>query len=260
MDYTEQYVQYSDYSFENAGFKKLDFILTGINKKFDEKKCNVLEIGCGVGNISMVLASFGYDVLGVDLCQDSINEANRRKTNHQLSNIDFQHKDANELKGNQKKYDVVICSEILEHLNSPLELLELSSSLLTTEGILIITTPNGFGISELLKRIFKPIVQNPKIYRYYYQFGGNKISLQSMNFGEGGWHIQYFTKKGLYKLFNRAGFDVISEQSSNIISGIIPINLIIQKSSKLCKADLFLADQMPSFLANGWYFSLQRKQ
>jgi 2-polyprenyl-3-methyl-5-hydroxy-6-metoxy-1,4-benzoquinol methylase len=68
----ERYQKYSSYSYESSGYKKLDYVVNTIDTGFAGAKCKILEIGCGIGNISRVLASYGHDVVGIDMSDDCI--------------------------------------------------------------------------------------------------------------------------------------------------------------------------------------------
>lgn len=48
-----------------------------------------------------------------------------------------------------KKFDTIIAGEIIEHLESPIQFVRYCKSLLKTNGILIITTPNATGLQYL---------------------------------------------------------------------------------------------------------------
>ncbi len=96
------------------------------------------------------------------------------------------------------KYDVIFCSEVLEHLYSPDDLLEEIKQLMHKDSILILSTPNlayyinrillFFGISPL----FLENSSETKLGRKFKKFGqGNPI--------EG--HIKVFTYGALLDLF-----------------------------------------------------------
>jgi hypothetical protein len=86
-----------------------------------------------------------------------------------------------------------------------------------------------------------------------------EANVQSVNTsGEGSQHVQFFTKKSLYRLFETTGFKIINSRSSDFISGIIPFNHVIRKSALLCRIDFALADVLPSAVVSGWYFTLRK--
>lgn len=107
---------------------------------YAEKK--VLDIGCGVGTLDFYLASRGNKVVGVDISTRAINIA--RKNAYFLGvskNIRF-HKLAFPQELPRGKFDVVIISEVIEHIPDDILSLERIWRLLKTGGILILTTPS----------------------------------------------------------------------------------------------------------------------
>ncbi|MDQ3100398.1 MAG: class I SAM-dependent methyltransferase [Bacteroidota bacterium] len=82
----------------------------------------VLDLGCKTGEMSMELASKGAYVVGIDHDAKAIEEARQK---HMAPNLEFQCTDAVDyLKKNERKFDVLILSHILEHLDDPAEFLD----------------------------------------------------------------------------------------------------------------------------------------
>ena len=111
----------------------------------------VLDVGCGLGDLSFQIAERGYDVLGVDIHSPTIEEAKRLNS---VDNLSFECRDAQRL-GVEDKFDVVVLAEVLEHLGDPSGLMRDVKSLLDPRGILIVTVPNGYGPRELINRFYQ---------------------------------------------------------------------------------------------------------
>lgn len=78
----------------------------------------LLDLGCGSGWLSLYFADLGMNVLGVDLSQEQINDANKLKLSRKMSNIeflcsDFTHWESGEYK---EKFDAVFVNAFLHHL------------------------------------------------------------------------------------------------------------------------------------------------
>lgn len=92
--------------------KSKEFILNGIQS--DDV---VLDLGCNLGEISYFIAEKAEEVLGIDYNNNAIQEAIK---NYKRSNLIFLHAEALDyLSVNSKKFDVLILSHILEHLDNP---------------------------------------------------------------------------------------------------------------------------------------------
>lgn len=103
----------------------------------------VLDFGSGVGTISLYLASQGRQVTGVELSQKAIRVAQKSAQKFKLTTkVKFIRQDIFKTKLPQK-YDVAICSEVLEHLpNDNLALSRLHRQL-KPDGRLLISVPSS---------------------------------------------------------------------------------------------------------------------
>src|SRR3954462_3152045 len=136
-----------------ADRKRLDFISDALSGKA-KANAKILDVGCGNGVISRHLGRLGFNVLGIDVSEKTIETA-RSLTN--LPNVRFITKSAEELVASGEKYDAVICSEVLEHLHDPGALLNVLHQSLADGGKLIVTVPNGKGPRESF--VTRPILK-----------------------------------------------------------------------------------------------------
>lgn len=81
----------------------------------------VLDLGCASGDLSAMISKYVAESVGVD--HDPAAVARAQKS-HQRPGLSFVHRDALQfLKEEQKEYDVLVLSHILEHLDGPEEFL-----------------------------------------------------------------------------------------------------------------------------------------
>jgi ubiquinone/menaquinone biosynthesis C-methylase UbiE len=100
---------------------------------------NVLDVGCGVGDVSMLAAAFvgpGGSVLGVDRSAESITIARQRVKDAGLGNIKFKVDDLEELKPN-RKFDALVGRLILMFMPEPAAILRNMAELVRPGGLII---------------------------------------------------------------------------------------------------------------------------
>jgi SAM-dependent methyltransferase len=102
-----------------------------------DKKIKVLEIGCGFGYLTYALSKAGYDVLGIDISQVAVNQAIERYGPlficTDVETYANMHKE---------QFDVVILTEVIEHIKNVKDFLNAAGQLLKPGGDLVLTTPN----------------------------------------------------------------------------------------------------------------------
>lgn len=265
----QRYKKYSEYSYESSGYKKLDYIVKNIQTEFGSAKCRILEIGCGNGNISTVLASYGHEVLAIDMSEDCIRYAAALKNKLNLKNLSFKMSNAMEIQSVGEPFDAVICSEVLEHLDDPESVVSKAYSVLKPGGILIVTVPNGYGPWELSMKVGNKlseiISKNTGLASLWRSLSAvskhistGDMCIQSVNVEEGSSHVQFFTRKQLRQIFSTARFRVIASGSSDFIAHAAPFSALILKSRLFCRIDFALADILPTVAVSGWYFTLEK--
>lgn len=121
--------------------KRLQFISSMLSKSISNG-AEVLDVGCGNGIISRSLGAAGFNVLGVDVSEKAIEKA---RLLNSFPNVRFEVKSAEQLVADSQQYEAIICSEVLEHLHQPDNLLKVLRQILKENGILIVTVPNGMG-------------------------------------------------------------------------------------------------------------------
>jgi 2-polyprenyl-3-methyl-5-hydroxy-6-metoxy-1,4-benzoquinol methylase len=237
--------------------KRLDFIQNSLNK-LGNRKLKVLDVCCGNGNISRYIGSKGHHVLGIDISEATINKA-VSLTN--MPNVRFKNIAAEELIAASEFFDLVICSEVIEHLDTPSTVVQALSVLINKNGILIVTVPNGFGPRELF--ITKPLQwmksKAPFVYGAVNSFkkalGFSGATVQSD--AENLTHVQFFTKRSLISLISQNGLKLVQFRPSNFIEGVFPYSLLAKRSNKLQSLDCWMADQLPDQMASGFMSAWQ---
>ena len=94
-----------------------------------------LEIGVGRGEMLAVALEMGYDVDAVEICKEDCEKISA-VLDVDIKWCDFLDYDTD------KKYDIIIMGDVLEHIQDPVRAIKKAKSLLDKDGILWISTPN----------------------------------------------------------------------------------------------------------------------
>jgi 2-polyprenyl-3-methyl-5-hydroxy-6-metoxy-1,4-benzoquinol methylase len=120
-----------------SGENVANCLLTLVTKLDDIQR--ICDLGCGNGYLSGRLAALGYEVTGVDASETGIALARES-----YSNAVFIHSLMDENLGEVlgcESFDLVISSDVIEHLYRPSDLLEAAAELLRPSGHLVLGTP-----------------------------------------------------------------------------------------------------------------------
>lgn len=186
---------------------------------------NIIEVGCGPGWLSEYLARLGFDVTGVDVSEDLIKIAEKRKISIPYSEdlkLRYMLADAHARNNKAEKYDCVILYGTLHHLDEPDKVVKNIYNLLTSKGFMIINEgerpPKGLEGEKKLINAMKTC----------------------------GWLERPFFKEELVNMLKRAGFKYIEKLFSGIIYGQqskveLLGKVIVQRLSREDRVNFFIA-------------------
>lgn len=137
---------------------RINEVLDGFEKF--RKTNKMLDVGCGPGLFLIEAKKRGWDVYGTEFTDNQLEYLNNKGINTlkgKLSNDSFE----NEL------FDVIISSEVIEHINNPTEEMQHFHRLLRKRGLVYITTPNFNAIERFLLKGNYNIIEYPEHLCYY---------------------------------------------------------------------------------------------
>ena len=229
--------------------KKLKFIYLAIERYANRKSkeltdLNILEVGCGPGGITFPLTSLGCQVRAFDIGEESLKFIKSKIERSNIKNLTVT-LDNGYTFNDGKTYDIVIASEVFEHVLEPSKLAANITKRMTEGSYLIITTPNGYGPWEM-KNYLNPINHLKRWNFLRRQFGKSPYV-----FGNGKDHCQFYTKKRLTNLFSEISLKLIRFIKSDSLLTFFPL---LTSINFIGKFDTKLADILPYQFASGWYF------
>lgn len=156
--------------------KQIPFTYMWMLKKIAGNPKTVIDLGCGDGSIMKIVGDKSWEITGIDIYTKSIQEAKKTgmyKTlvKGNLASVAMQ------LVKEKKKYDLVFCSQVIEHITRKdgEKILDLSEKL--AKQRIFFGTPNGF-------------MHQPEIF----------IKGNPHQHHKSGWEISDFEKRG-YKVY-----------------------------------------------------------
>lgn len=117
----------------------------------------LLDIGCAHGLLLDQAAQEGYETFGVEPSSKNAEEATRKGHvvfNGWLDEFAAQNVD--------KRFDIITCLDVIEHISNPKEFLSLAASLLARDGIMVVSTPNYSGVVAKLLGVRDPYMTPPE--------------------------------------------------------------------------------------------------
>jgi len=144
----------------------------------------ILDLGCGDGNVTRLYAVKG-DMVGVDVSGKALTQTKKRgiKTvQHDLNILPYPFQ--------QGSFDVIVLTDVLEHLIDPLATLRECKRILRKNGRIIVTVPNFARLGNRFR-----------------MFLGDPIDILHFDkYGDEVEHLHWFTKPKLIYLARKAGF------------------------------------------------------
>lgn len=135
-NYHTDHIKKVEWTPENRGFNRINFILESI-----PEGSYVLDVGTnGGGNALLLQDKKNCYVKGIDIMQDLVDVANKRGVFAEIGSAE----DLTRFKDNT--FDVVLCSEVLEHLFDPMPAINEAYRVLIPGGIYVVTFPHPNGI------------------------------------------------------------------------------------------------------------------
>ena len=154
----------------------------------DEGEMSVLDVGCGAGVNSLAIAAKGHKVQGVDLSPVAIEKYREKGFEGKVADLE------RALDFEDNTFDLIFCSEVIEHLNLPEVFSREIFRILKPGGSFVVSTPNSAFW----------------IYRLGAIFGYTLSELQHPK------HFQFFSCRSLSKLLLASGFEIEQRYGRNI--------------------------------------------
>lgn len=166
-------------------------------------KGKMLDVGCGNGEFTELFKMPGREIFGIDIVKKNVESAKAKGINAQVCNLSSE-----KLPFKDKEFDIVLCSEVIEHIYDTEEFARELRRVLKDDGKLIISVPN---IACWYNRGVLFLGYMP----CYIESGSTKSFGTPFGMGVTG-HVKAFTKQSLIELLEDADFKIEKVTGSKV--------------------------------------------
>ncbi len=233
--------------------KKLLFVYRALEDLAAERRVavselSILEVACGAGGITLPLARTGARVRALDIDAGDVATLQTTARAAGFDNLEATVEDAFAFR-TDRQFDIAVASEVLEHVLDPDALVANIARHLKPGGLLLVTTPNGYGPWELSNYL------RPHHVARRWNWLRRAIGKPPYTAGTGPDHCQHYTRGRLLSLFRRHGLAVHRFMNSDFV---LTIWKSMRQSPTFGTLDSDFANLVPHWMASGWYVALRR--
>lgn len=205
----------------------------------DKPVASILDFGCGSGLYAKRLKKYCVTYTGTDISKSGIQIA--KEINKDISNVHFV--DLVDFYSSNTKFDLIFCSETLDHIDNPKKTLRYLKSRLSDGGRLILTTTTIYHYifrilfqhipNDLVNLNFKNVIYRPLLYFQALFSFSKRSKLMKVGLGRDD-HKNAFTLREHFYLAKKVGL-CIEQFEYFTCKDIFPgklfkgINLILKK-------------------------------
>jgi SAM-dependent methyltransferase len=233
--------------------KRLQFLKRVIA---EHRPKTVLDFGCGSGAfVTFPLAQAFPEITfsGVDSDVTSVEFARSQPS---LPNLSFML--PRDLEGHAP-FELVIASEVIEHVDEPGEFLSFLKSKLTKGGKIVLTLPNGYGpfelaaMAEALLQVTRILPGLRKIKHAIFGVPtGHVTSKDTLAVSP---HINFFSFGKICTLIRNSGFHILEYRPRTLLCGFLLDRML--KGEKVINFNAKISERLPPFCSSDWMFVLE---
>lgn len=239
-----------------GGKKRLQF-LKNIIEQHQPK--TVLDIGCGIGTtvVSPLAECFPHiRFVGADTDKVTVEYALDHNIFPNLTFVELKDFDAN------NKFDLIIASEVIEHVPNPDQFLLFLKEKLTDNGKIFLTLPNGWGPFEwtALAEVLVHLSGVYKIFKSITTRRGNQAmpkmyNIKNLNTLAITPHLHFFSYKEVVDLIKNTGFIIREYRARTFLCGA-GFNQLLH-GVHLILLNAKISDYLPPCFSSDWMFLVE---
>ena len=173
-----------DKNFWSLYFKSAYHHVLALSEKYINHDSKILDVGCGTGDLAFLVSKKATEgkVVGLDISQQMIELAQKKKLERNISNVQFINSRANSIPYENEYFDLVFCLNALHHIPDHPSFFQETNRVLKKDG--------RFVILDLIK---DNIIRKAWLWVSKFIFGEKDI--------------EYHSRKDFLKFLRNAGFE-----------------------------------------------------
>jgi 2-polyprenyl-3-methyl-5-hydroxy-6-metoxy-1,4-benzoquinol methylase len=175
--------------YESTTYQYFEDVNWGLLRLWGHRKdLDVLDVGCGFATTSQHIAKRGNRVIGIESSEQAVTVARTRV--QEIIHADLQQLDDVKRSIGDRRFDVIIFADVLEHLAWPIGILRGYLDLLKAGGSVMVSLPNVGLWSVRL---------NLLLGRFHYEETGVLDRT----------HLRFFTRRSAREMIEQAGLEIV---------------------------------------------------
>lgn len=171
-----------------------------------KKNAMCLDVGTGIGNNLKTIVPFVRKIEALDISPEAIKFAQKSVRNTKIS-LKITCADAKSMPYESGIFDLVICTEVLEHCSGPEIIISECSRVLRPGGYAIFSVPNYFNLAGLVKRTYDLFHHN----KTWDAWGNHEAGIENLT-----------TPFWLNRVLNKSGFSIVEKRGGDLIRSWFP--------------------------------------
>jgi len=143
LEYLERFAGHEwNREYIKKGIARTAFLFKKIGEYIPLENKRLLDLGCGMGNVSVLGSKYSSYVVGLDISMKAVRRTKWRMDLRQIKDVHLVNGDALKLPFIDEVFDLVIAYDLYEHVSNQGRLLEEILRVTNKKGFLVLTTGN----------------------------------------------------------------------------------------------------------------------
>lgn len=143
LEYLERFAGHKwNREYIKKGMMRTTFLFKRIAEYIPLENKRLLDLGCGMGNVSVLGSKYSSQVVGLDISIKAVRRTKWRVDLRQIKDVNLVNGDALKLPFIDEVFDLVVAYDLYEHVSNQDRLLEEILRVTNKKGFLVLTTGN----------------------------------------------------------------------------------------------------------------------